>query len=359
MKRVAVIHPDFAVRGGAERKALLLAQSLLSDYDIDIYTFRLCEQDTFFELIEGLDFNILPGRTRFGRLLALVKLALRLRKYDLVHAHNYPANISAALAKLLYSVPTVWFCNEPLLFLEDTRKRESTLILRALQAIDKCVAKSIDRIVANSRNTASQIERAYGIKPEIIYSGIDTRLYSPRSNKRKKHLICVGRVKKHKNLDFLLEIMPKILEQERDVVLNIVGDGDYLPELKKKASKLGKHVRFWGNVDERRKIELYRQSQVFVFPNPEEPLGVTPMEAQACGLPVVAWNSGGTKETVEHQRTGYLAESEEEFVRYVLKLLSNPAKCEEMGKHGIKRASRLFSLNQMVDETRKMYEELI
>jgi glycosyltransferase involved in cell wall biosynthesis len=359
--RVAILHPFFEVRGGAERKILLMTQNLRKKYQIDIITHKVEKEKTFYELVEDLHFVVSPyGKNVVANIISIIKTGMSLKNYDLYNPHNFPAHVEATIGKMLYGRPIVWFCNEPFLFLEGTKERRNGLRLKMYQFIEKMLVKKIDVVVANSKYTAQNIEKSLHVKSTVIYSGIDTDLYKPQGLEKRDQIFFVSRIEKGKNVDFLIEMMPEIWKRDKDVKLIIAGEGAYLPAIRDRVRKLKmKKVNLLGNISEERKRRLYEESKVIVFPTFNEPLGVIPMEAMACGTPVVAFNSGGCKETIVHGKTGLLAGNKEEFIKDVFTLLYDHELNVEMGKEGRKRVIELFSVQQMVNKAEEIYGELL
>lgn len=360
--KIAILHPSFNCRGGAERKVLLIAQNLGKKFNIDIFTQEIIKDKTFYELLKGLKFRIIPyGKNISSKFFSLYKIAKRLKGYDLYNAHNYPAHISASIGKFLYKKPIVWFCNEPLLYIDGTIQRENPLTIFFLRILENLFIKNIDIVVANSKNTARGIKKAHNVDPVIIYSGINTKNYCPKKAKKLDQIFFISRITKEKNVDFLVDkLMPLVWKKSPNTKLIIGGKGNYFNTIKKKVSKIGaKNIIFTGRLNEKDKLNYYHQSKLIVFPPFNEPLGVIPLEAMACGVPVVAFNSGGCKETIAHNKTGFLANNEKEFADYVIKLLKDKKLREKFGKAGRKRVIDIFSVEQMVKKTENIYKKLL
>ena len=187
----------------------------------------------------------------------------------------------------------------------------------------------------------------------LLYSGVDTNYYKKIYVEKleKPTIFFISRIMKHKNVDFLLELAKAIPSAQ--VVIG--GSGPYLQELKKNAPK---NTVFLGRISEEDKRAWYCKADVFVFPALKEPLGVVPMEAMACETPVVAFNSGGPRETVENKKTGFLAKNKEEFINYVKELINNSQMRAEFGKNGRERVIKMFSVHSMVGNTEKWYKKL-
>lgn len=147
----------------------------------------------------------------------------------------------------------------------------------------------------------------------VTHCGIDSDTYQfdPSIKKLDKPTILyLGRVKKYKSIDHLLQAFQIIQQKIPDAELKIVGGGDYLPKLKSLAGqlKIDSKVEFPGYVSRERKVELMRRCHVAVYPSLKEGWGLTNIEANACGTTVVAANVPGLKDSVVDGETGFLYE---------------------------------------------------
>ncbi|MCL2182878.1 MAG: glycosyltransferase family 4 protein [Chitinispirillia bacterium] len=144
----------------------------------------------------------------------------------------------------------------------------------------------------------------------VVENGIDINRYCPGNSvvRDEDFLIFVGRLKKYKRVDAILDAMSIIEKNGRKLRLAVVGTGDDLPRLKKHAARLGLSGRidFAGFVDEDKKIELLRKAAVFVNPSEKEGWGITNIEASACGTPIAANDAPGLRDSVVHNETGLL-----------------------------------------------------
>jgi glycosyltransferase involved in cell wall biosynthesis len=142
----------------------------------------------------------------------------------------------------------------------------------------------------------------------VIPNGLDHTLYSPNGGRPGPVILSLGRVEPYKRIDVIVDAMPRILATIPDARLLIVGRGEATPALERQVARLGlgAHVTLRGFVDEAEKVALYRGARVFVNPSEKEGWGLTVLEANACGTPVVASDSPGLRDSVRHDRTGFL-----------------------------------------------------
>jgi glycosyltransferase involved in cell wall biosynthesis len=144
----------------------------------------------------------------------------------------------------------------------------------------------------------------------VIYNGIDHHTYAPDySMKSKSPLVCyLGRLKKYKSVDLLIRAMVAVRREVPGVKLVVVGDGDHRPTLVKMVDELGLSdcVEFTGYVSAKEKVRLLQSAQLMVNPSPREGWGLTSVEANACGTPLVASDVPGLRDSCRDGETGYL-----------------------------------------------------
>ena len=140
---------------------------------------------------------------------------------------------------------------------------------------------------------------------------------------------------KTRSLIRLIKGCIRIHKAGHDFLLVIVGDGPEKERLTAIAGRLPEDkVCFTGQIGREKMYQYYSAADIFGFPGINESLGMVFLEAQACGLPVVACNNGGIPEVVVHRRTGLLTSLEEEtaFDRALVQLLTNPEQRKKMGR---------------------------
>ncbi len=147
-----------------------------------------------------------------------------------------------------------------------------------------------------------------GSNVTVIPNGLDHTLYAPADGEPGPVVLSLGRVEAYKRIDVVIDAMPHILRAVPGAKLLIVGRGEAVPALEQQVARLGlaEHVELHGFVSEQEKVELYRSARVFVNPSEKEGWGLTVLEANACGTPVVASDSPGLRDSVRHEQTGLL-----------------------------------------------------
>jgi glycosyltransferase involved in cell wall biosynthesis len=154
----------------------------------------------------------------------------------------------------------------------------------------------VDAYIANSRVVARRIRKRYGRRATIINPPVNTKLYKPHSKRTyDNYFLAVSRMIPYKRLDVVIDAFTRL-----KLPLKVVGSGRQKAELRASA---GPNIEFVGPVSDRQLKELYAGCRAFVFPG-EEDCGITPLEAQASGRPVIAYGAGGALETVIPGVTG-------------------------------------------------------
>jgi glycosyltransferase involved in cell wall biosynthesis len=256
----------------------------------------------------------LPGIRRFYRYyLPLFPIAIEqfdLDKYDLVISTSHcaaKAVIRSARARhLCYCFTPMRYAWDQFdaYFGEDRVGRVGNRVLRpilgSLARWDAATAGRVDRYVAISQYIAGRIKRYYNRDALVIYPPVDTAFYTPDGAGTGQFLLIVSALVPYKRIDVAIEA-----SQLSGMPLRIVGTGPEREALQTLAHKRGAPVEFLGAVSDHELRDLYRSAAATLLPG-EEDFGIAPVEAQACGRPVVAFGHGGALETVIDGVTGIL-----------------------------------------------------
>jgi glycosyltransferase involved in cell wall biosynthesis len=197
------------------------------------------------------------------------------------------------------------------------------------------------RFVTVSEATARQLMEL-GIRREAIevnYHGPEPEEYGPGTRAGEPTLIYLGRLKRYKRIEVLLDV----LDETPDAVLDIVGTGEHRPVLEAEIAARGlqDRVRLHGFVDHERKVELLQGAWALVTASAAEGWGLTTLEAAACGTPSVAFGIGGLAEAIEHERTGLLARDSADMVVQTRRILEDAELRERLGANALRRAHQL------------------
>jgi glycosyltransferase involved in cell wall biosynthesis len=203
------------------------------------------------------------------------------------------------------------------------------------------------RFAAISPSTKDDLVRR-GIPKEnvdVVLCGLDHdrfRILDGVSRYEAPTIVHFGRVRKYKAVDVVIRAFVKILGKLPGARLVIIGDGPELPNLKKLADTLGvgEAVEFTGRVGTERMVEILNRSHLFMNASPKEGWGLTVVEANACGVPVVGSDRPGLRDSILNDKTGYLVEygDADAFAAKGLELLTDPALWQRMSTTGLEWA---------------------
>jgi glycosyltransferase involved in cell wall biosynthesis len=171
---------------------------------------------------------------------------------------------------------------------------------------------------------------------DVRYCGVDPEPYHHFPRAPEPRLVFVGRLKAYKGVERVMDILDAV----PGATLDVVGDGDHLPDLEQEVvrRRLGDRVRFHGYVDDAEKARLYGEAWVNVTASNSEGWSLTVIEAALCGTPSAALAVGGLKESIVPGETGLLADTPEELVRVVAALLADPEERQRLGEAAERRA---------------------
>ena len=214
------------------------------------------------------------------------------------------------------------------------------------------------RFVAISGSTKADLVRR-GIPAEsvdVVPCGIDTSFYTPDASENPEpgSILYVGRVKKYKGIQNLVEAVRILGQRGCKARLRIVGTGDYLEPLKAMVRRSGSSgsVEFTGFVPAERKLLELRRAWVAALPSEKEGWGLTVIEANACGTPVVASDSDGLRDSVRNGETGLLVPHgrPEALADALQSILQDPARRERLAAGGLAWA-RTFTWDKAASDT--------
>ncbi len=351
--KIAFIHDWFTVNGGAEKVVKAILETL--EGETDIY----CLFD-FFD--DGDRQQILKGakpKTSFLQRFPQSKKHYRnylpffpkaiesfdLSKYDLI------ISSSSSVAK---SVKTntnqihICYCHSPMRYVWDLKdeyvKEISPLIKRKiasrvfnhLQSWDKRTSKNVTHYIANSNFIAQRIKSNYNRESVVINPPINTSFFIPNAKKKENYFVVVSRLVGYKKIDLIANAFSQIPNQN----LVVIGDGPELNDLPKSPN-----IKYLGylNASQMKKYVQNARATIVVA---LEDFGIAALEAQSCGIPVIALKKGGYLETVIEDETGVFFETQtaNDIVKAIAKfekVESNFSK-ETIRNHALKFTEEAF-----------------
>jgi len=174
-----------------------------------------------------------------------------------------------------------------------------------------------------------------GVSASVAPMPVATDLFSPGGERDPNRLLFVGRLTTQKGIEGLIEALARM---RHTASLDVVGDGPLASSLATRVRELGlnERLRWLGTLSQPKLVDLYRRAAALVVPSTDEGLGLVAVEAQLCETPVVAYESGGLTDTVQHERTGLLVPPGDiDALAVVLdQLLDHPGRGAELGRAG-------------------------
>jgi glycosyltransferase involved in cell wall biosynthesis len=360
--RVALVHDWLTGMRGGEKVLEALCE-LYPDADLFTLFHRRGSVSPLIEHrhIETSFVQRLPFAERhYRRYLPLFPWAiegLRLDRYDLVISSSHCAAKAAVPRR---GAIHLCYCHSPMRYAWDQfdayfgPDRVGTLasrwvygpVLSRLAAWDARTASRVDRFIANSRHVAGRIRRYYNRTSTVVYPPVDTIFYQPGTQPPEPHFLIVSALVPYKRIDLAIDACAHV-----GAALRIIGDG---PERQALERRAGPGVTFLGPHSGEVLRDEYRRARAVLLPG-EEDFGIVPVEAQACGTPVVALARGGALETVRQQETGVLFD--EPTVASMAGALARVSRCAfnpvRLSEHAAQfsRAHHVSALRATIEET--------
>ena len=344
-----------------------------SNISVDVYP----EDESYPHPILREDLSMaFRGIGKMASLLAYYRITQRVRTLARTHraasihaARPLFEGLVARLMKATTGLPYLCFIHG-----EDINVAKTS---RELSLLTKSVLKNADKLIANSRFTRDLLIDDWKVgaeRIELMHPGVDCRYFSPAQEliprslfpESRRVLLTVGRLQERKGHDALIHGLVEIRKSIPDVLYAIAGDGEQKPKLHRIVESLGleNHVRFLGEVNDTILRQAYRECDLFVLPNRSvgrdmEGFGIVLLEAQACGKPVIAGNSGGTKDAIVPGETGFLINCEDpkepkELVNAICLLLSDQEECRRLGKHARSFVETSFDWGVLAQQASKV-----
>lgn len=316
--KIALIHDWYYTNGGAEKVIKALSK-----------TFPDCEHFALFDVMSDTDkLNLLnttkvnttfiqkmPFISKFHRkYLQLYPYAIEqldLRSFDLI------ISSSSAVAKGVLTNSNqvhICYCHSPMRYAWDLYHQylsESKFgflsgfyakyVLHKLRLWDVISANRVDYFISNSEYISQRIKKIYRRDSTVIYPPVNVNYFNIIENPSRDYYFTASRMVPYKKIDLIVEAFAK---NGKKII--VAGDG---PELKKIKAKANSNVTFIGHIANEKLKQYLQNAKAFVFAA-EEDFGIIPVEAQACGTPVIAYGKGGVLETVIENQTGIFFEKQ-------------------------------------------------
>lgn len=195
-------------------------------------------------------------------------------------------------------------------------------------------------IIAISRTTKNElIKLGFDEKKiSLVHPGVGKIKVSDYKKYKKPTILYLGRIKKYKRIDRLIEIFKEVAKENKKAQLIIAGWGSEAPFISDMVmrSSIRKQVKILGPVTEKEKAELYGKSWLFVNPSLHEGWGISVIEANMYSTPALAFKVPGLSDSIVNNKTGVLVDNEAEMAKKILELLNDTAKIRVLGKGAVK-----------------------
>lgn len=387
--RIAVFH-NLQSSGGAKRALVEMSRQLrerghtldahlpttaeerflpVRDVVDAVYTYRVAAWDRSRDRRLTTTIRRLPAYIQTIRAARNVERAIAAsidaRGYDVVFVHHGRYTQAPWLLRYV-TTPSVYYCQEPPRDAYEAEHQPSRRRLLRLwmpvigwARIDRVNAGGADMILSNSFYSREVILRTYGREPSVVYLGVDDQKFTPGSAARNPIVLSVGALHPRKGHELAVEAVAKI-SPDRRPCLRIIGDRGvegYAEHLRNVAAIAGVQLRLDIGLSEHELVRAYQTASVVACGAQLEPFGLVPLEAAACGTPVVAVREGGLRETVLDGVTGVLVNTRDagEFGAALQELLWNRARWLALSNASVDWARTEWSWERTGD---RLVEEL-
>ncbi|XP_067013299.2 alpha-1,3/1,6-mannosyltransferase ALG2 [Anabrus simplex] len=401
MASVVFLHPDLGI-GGAERLVVDAALALQKKGQyVHFITSHHDPGHCFTETRDGTIPVTVVGdwlpRNIFGRFYALcayirmIYAALYIALFsDLKPDIIFCDLVSVCVPILkLRGYKVIFYCHFPDQLLSQPGSRLKALYRVPLNWMEEITTGKADKILVNSNFTSSVFKATFKrlcVTPDVLYPSINTAFFDQTkplpftevlqiSSSDPFIFLSINRYERKKNLELALEALKELQSLLDDaewkrVYLVIVGgydtrvveNVDYCEELKDHADKLGiaDKMTFMKSPSDIMKCSLLSYAHCLLYTPENEHFGIVPLEAMYARKPVIAVNSGGPKESILNNVTGFLCENTSKaFALAMQKCVENRGLCKKLGEAGRKRVEDKFSFTAFSDELADIVDNLL
>jgi len=350
--KVAIVHEWFSGIGGSE-KVVKAFHELFPEAPVYVFVHN---KDNMPEEYNKMDVRTsylqkIPfAKTKYQNLLPLMPNAVE--QYDLSEYDLIISSSTCCAKGVITKGETlhICYCHTPMRYGWDLYHeyiKDKNIVMRWIMASqmhkmriwDRLSADRVDYFIANSNNVARRINKTYRRDSKVIYPPVDTEFYTP-ADKVGNYYLIVSRLVSYKRVDLAIKAF-----NDLGVPLMVIGKG---PELKRCKAMSKDNIVFLGSLTDEEILSYYRGCKAFIFPG-EEDFGITPVEAQACGRPVIAYGKGGALETVIDGQTGiFFYEQTPEALRQAV--LRMEESYNEFDKVVIRNNALRFSIDRFKKE---------
>lgn len=361
--KIALVHDWLTNMGGAEN----VVSYFMDIYkEAPIYT-SMCVKENLIDDFQNADIRTSflqkkvkgnkPNHQKYFPFMPAAFESFDLNEYDIV------LSSSTSCAKGIITNPKtihICYCNSPMRygwefyyeyienmgtgFKADIKKKLVKYFISYMRLWDVCSSKRVDYFIANSENVADRIWKHYRRESTVIYPPADVNKFTP-VDEDEDYFLVVSRLVPYKRIDLVVEVF-----NELGLPLVVIGGGSEFDKLKSIAKD---NIKMLGRQPDEVIKEHYAKCRAFIFPG-EEDFGITPVEAQASGRPVIAYGKGGALETVVENETGVFFE--EQTVESLKKAIEK-FNCIKFDKAAIRKHAEEFSIERFKKKIESFVDE--
>jgi glycosyltransferase involved in cell wall biosynthesis len=373
--RIVQVSPWFYPHlGGVESHVETLSRELVArGHQVTVVTARDTPSAPEQEAIDGVEvIRVKPRMIAMRTPIApRIRSVLRGLPADVVHAHLPPplSAYYAADACERRRVPLVLTYHCDVELPSPVGSLIETLYRRSLGA---STLRRAAKVVVTTRTYAATSRAIWRHNPVVIPNAVDVHRFHPdvdgtavRRNlkipQNRLVVLLVGRIVSHKGVEHFIEASRYLA----GVQFLIAGEGGSMASMERLAESLGveDRVRFLGRISHENLPKVYAACDVFVLPSVSrlEAFGIVALEAMATGKPVVVADIPGVREVIEDGREGLLADpmNPQNLAEKVRRLLADPVLRQEMGRRGREKVLASFTMETVVDQVLKVYEDVL
>lgn len=362
MKKVTILalHLNY---GGIERFITNLANSISSEYDVEIVSTYKMLDEPFFKLnnnvhVKYLITDLKPNRNLIKKHINkfnVVKLfkeiitSIKILHYRKKRMIKYIKNCNSDIVISTRDIHNKWlgkYAKDGIIKIGS--EHNDTNSLKYVNSVSN-TAKNLDYFVVVSKKMVKDYEKHLSI-PVIYIPNTIEKLPDYVSKLNTNNIISVGRLENVKGFNDLIEVMKIVVSKNNSIILNIVGDGSQYDLLKMKIDDLGlnKNIKLLGYKNSSELSNLYNESSIYVMTSFSESFGIVLLEAQSHKLPCIAFNSAnGAKELIHDGVDGYLVKNRdiEKMANIIIELISDKDKCKKIGENALINSKSYLSEN--------------
>ena len=294
------------------------------------------------------------------------------RQVDIIHSHDWVVANAAVGLKHVFRIPLATTIHSTEV---GRRNGLHSDYERMIHQTENWLVHESWRVICCSHYMSDQVKWAYGLSPNmvtVIPNGVDAIMYEKQFDRadfrrrfampEEKIVLFVGRLVYEKGVQTLINAIPKILSRVNAKFI-IVGDGGMKEPLMRQVASMGLSHKtvFTGFIDEDSLQKLYMVADACVVPSLYEPFGITALEAMAAKAPLVASNTGGLSEIVEHDRTGckVSGENPDSVAWGVTRVLLDSGYTDWIKNNAYRKALEVYDWAKIAGQTKAFYEAIL